>query len=69
MNLISYADAVREVCEVAREEFKIESALDKIESKWVLMELDMEPFKKTFKIKKPEDIFSVLEENMGTLSA
>lgn len=31
MNLLSYADAVREVCEVAREEFKIESALDKIE--------------------------------------
>jgi dynein heavy chain len=35
MNIISYADAVREVCEVAREEFKIENALDKIEKKWI----------------------------------
>jgi len=29
----------------------------------------MEPFKKTYKVKRPEDIYSVLEENMGTLSA
>jgi dynein heavy chain, axonemal len=27
LNLLSQADSVREVCEVAREEFKIESAL------------------------------------------
>lgn len=69
MNIISYADAVREVCEVAREEFKIEHALDKIEKKWIGMELEMEPFKKTYKIKKPEDIFNVLEDHMATLSA
>jgi dynein heavy chain len=69
MNLISYADAVREVCDIAREEFKIESAMDKIEKKWVSMELEMDPFKKTYKIKKAEEIFTVLEENMGTLSA
>ena len=69
MNLNSQADAVREVCDVAREEFKIESALEKIEKKWVTMELEMEPFKKTYKVKRPEDIYSVLEENMGTLSA
>lgn len=69
MNIISYADAVREVCEVAREEFKIENALDKIEKKWIGMELEMDPFKKTYKIKKPEDIFNVLEDHMATLSA
>ena len=69
MNLLSYADAVREVCEVAREEFKIESALDKIEQKWVKMELEMEPFKKTYKIRKPDEIFTVLEDHMATLSA
>ena len=69
MNIISYADAVREVCEVAREEFKIEHALDKIEKKWIGMELEMEAFKKTYKIKKPEDIFNVLEDHMATLSA
>ena len=69
MNIVSYADAVREVCEVAREEFKIEDALHKIEKRWITLELDMEPFKKTFKVKKPEDIFSVLEDHMATLSA
>lgn len=69
MNLISYADAVREVCEVAREEFKIENALDKIEQKWVKMELDMEVFRKTYRVRKPEEIFNVLEEHMSVLSA
>jgi dynein heavy chain len=69
MNIISYADAVREVCEVAREEFKIEHALDKIEKRWISIELDMEVFKKTYKVRKPEEIFTVLEDHMATLSA
>lgn len=69
MNLLNYADAVRERCELAREEFKIENAMDKIEKKWVVLELEMDGFKKTFKVKKPEDIFTVLEEHMGILSA
>ena len=69
MNIISYSDAVREVCEVAREEFKIEFALEKIEKKWVLLELEMDTFKKTYKIKKAEEIFTVLEDHMATLSA
>lgn len=31
INLLTYADSVREVCEVAREEYKIEFALATIE--------------------------------------
>jgi dynein heavy chain len=31
LNLIQNAEAVREICEVAREEYKIESALSRIE--------------------------------------
>lgn len=31
LNLLSYGDAVKDVCEVAKEEFKIENALDKID--------------------------------------
>jgi len=69
MNIISYADAVREVCDVAREEFKIEHALDKIEKRWIGLELEMEVFKKTFKVRRAEEIFNVLEDHMATLSA
>jgi dynein heavy chain len=29
----------------------------------------MEPFKKTYKIRKPDEIFTVLEDHMATLSA
>ena len=49
LNLIQHADAVREVCDVAKEEFKIESALKKIEEKWLDFNIDMEVHKKTFK--------------------
>lgn len=34
LNLVHYAENVREICEVAKEEYKIESALARIESKW-----------------------------------
>ena len=34
LNLLSYGDAVKDVCEVAKEEFKIENALSKIDSRW-----------------------------------
>jgi dynein heavy chain len=33
------------------------------------MELEMEPFKKTYKIKRTEEIFTILEDNMAVLSA
>jgi dynein heavy chain, axonemal len=59
---------VREICEVAKEEYKIESALARIESKWENLQLEMEPHKKTYKIKKADEIFSVLEDHMATLS-
>lgn len=49
LNLIQHADAVREVCDVAKEEFKIESALKKIEEKWLDFNIEMEVHKKTFK--------------------
>jgi hypothetical protein len=29
----------------------------------------MDPFKKTYKIKKPDEIFNILEDHMATLSA
>lgn len=31
LNLLSYGEAVKDVCEVAKEEFKIENALNKID--------------------------------------
>ena len=49
--MIQYQDAVREVCEIAREEYKIESSLQKIKEKWDVFELEMDPHKNTFKFK------------------
>jgi len=43
---------VREICEVAKEEYKIESALARIESKWENLQLEMEPHKKNLQNKK-----------------
>lgn len=53
---------------MAREEFKIENALDRIESKWETFTLELEPYKKSFKLKKAEDVNAVLEDHMGILS-
>lgn len=49
LNLMQHAEAVREVCDVAKEEFKIESALKRIEEKWQDFKIEMEPHKKTYK--------------------
>ncbi len=54
---------------MAREEFKIESAISKIEQKWRVLELEMEVYKKSFKIRKADEVFSVLEDHMSLLSA
>jgi dynein heavy chain len=77
LNLLSSAESVREVCDVAREEFKIESALAGISSKWEGeeggpkgLELVMEEHRAGYyKVKKVEEIFSTLEDHMGILSA
>jgi dynein heavy chain len=55
--------------DVAREEFKIENALDKIQNKWDNFNLELDPYKKGFKLKKAEAISEVLEDHMGILSA
>lgn len=69
LNLIQNAEAVREICEVAREEYKIESALAKIEKTWDVLNLEMEPHKKTYKIRRVDEINSTLEEHMTTLAS
>ncbi len=67
---MSYADAVTKTCEIAREEFKIEDALNRVVTKWETIEINMESHnKKTWKIKGSDLIFSVLEEHMGILSS
>lgn len=69
-NFLSYADAVNKTCEIAREEFKIEDALQRVVTKWETIEVNMEPHnKKTWKIKGSDLIFSVLEEHMAILSS
>jgi hypothetical protein len=50
---------VREVCETAAQEYKIESALDVIDAKWKVLELVMDEHKKGFpKVKKVDEVGS-----------
>ena len=53
---------------MAQEEYKIESALDKIKKEWEHLELATEQHKKTWKVKGTDAIFATLEDNMGVLS-
>lgn len=69
LNLLSYGDAVRDNCDIAKEEFKIENALAKIDAKWSKLDLEMDTFKKTYKLKRAEEIFTLLEDHMATLSS
>ena len=69
LNILQHSDAIRDIYEIAREEFKIENALDKIEQKWDVFEIELDAYKKGFKLKKVDDIFAVLEEHMSVLSA
>ena len=69
LNILQHADVIRDIYEVAREEFKIENALDKIEQKWDIFDIELDPYKKGYKLKKSDDIFAVLEEHMSVLSA
>ena len=43
---MKYHDSVRDVCDVAREEFKIESALANIRAKWDVLEVVADEHKK-----------------------
>lgn len=61
---------MREVCENAREEYKIEFALSSIEQKWHSLEIVMDEHKKGYyKVRKADDIYATLEDHMGILSA
>lgn len=67
-NFIGHSETINNTCEVAREEYKIESALDKIKKEWENLDIVTEVHKKTWKIKGTEAIFATLEDNMGVLS-
>lgn len=61
---------MREVCELAREEYKIEFALATIEQKWFTLDMVMDEHKKGYyKVRRADEIFSTLEDHMGILSA
>ena len=53
---MKYHDSVRDVCDVAREEFKIENALAGIKAKWEILEVVADEHKKgMYKIKKVDE--------------
>ena len=56
IQLLSYQDAVKEVCEIAREEYKIESALANIEARWSELVVVVDEHKKgMYNIKKADE--------------
>ena len=67
-NFIGYAEVINNTCDIAREEYKIESALEKIKKEWENLDVSLESHKKTFKLKGTDLVFAVLEEHMGILS-
>jgi len=55
---------------VAREEFKIETALLVIRAKWELLEVIVDEHKKgMYKVKKSDEVFTTLEDHMAILSS
>jgi len=70
IDLLKYHDSVRDVCDVAREEFKIETALSVIRAKWDLLEVVVDEHKKgMYKVKKSDEVFTTLEDHMAVLSS
>ena len=59
-NFIGHAETINNTCEVAREEYKIESALEKIKNEWENLKIISQPHKKTWKIKGTDNIFAIL---------
>jgi len=60
-NFLAYADVINNVCEDAREEYKIESSLTKIKTTWEGLKLVMEDYKNTKKIVGTDAFFTTLE--------
>lgn len=59
-NFLGYAETINNTCEIAREEYKIESALMKIEKEWQSLNINTEVHKKTYKVRDTEAIFASL---------
>ena len=70
--LDTFADKIGELSSNASKELQIEVALEKIDEKWQVNELDMVPHKEgvpdVYRLRSAEDVFNDLEENIVALS-
>ncbi|CAG9464381.1 unnamed protein product [Pedinophyceae sp. YPF-701] len=68
LRLDQHAEFIGELSGSASKELAIEVSLGKIGDTWETLELDLAPYKATFKLRSTEDIFAALEDNVVTLS-
>lgn len=66
MNLIDKIPAISKVCDVAGKEYAIESALDKMETEWKAIVLDILPYKDsgTYIMKASDDVIRLLDDHI-----
>ena len=66
MNLLEKVDVITKVCDVAGKEYSIESALDKLDSEWNNLALDIISYKDsgTHIMKVSEDIMRLLDDHI-----
>lgn len=66
MNLLEKVDSISKVCDVAGKEYSIEAALDKMDSEWASIKLEVIPYKDTgtFIMKVAEDVTRLLDDHI-----
>ena len=69
LNLLQFSASIREMEEDANKELVMEQSIKDIESRWMLMEIDISEYKNTFKIRSSEELFTTLEDDTLSLSS
>ncbi|KAI8896128.1 dynein heavy chain and region D6 of dynein motor-domain-containing protein [Globomyces pollinis-pini] len=66
MNLLDRIDTITKVCDVAGKEYSIENALDKMDSEWQSIQLEILSYKETgtFIMKTSEDVTRMLDDHL-----
>jgi hypothetical protein len=64
-----HADAIANIASIAARELVIETNLKDIENVWMEMKLDLERYKRTYKIKSLEQVNDALDSHQLMLSS
>ena len=69
LNLMQFSASIREMEEDANKELVMEQTINDIESRWMLMEIDISEYKNTYKVRSSEELFTTLEDDTLSLSS